>query len=251
LIPNPIRKVLSSIQKHRVRALLMGGQACVFYGAAEFSRDTDLAILANAANLARLRAALSELQAEVIAVPTCRLDYLRRGHAVHFRCRHPEALRMRVDVMAVMRGVDPFARLWARRTTITLPDGFAANLMSLPDLMKAKKTQRDKDWAMLRRLAEAHYFQRRPTACRSQLVFWFLELRTPELLVELARRQPALCQRLTPKRPLLAYAWPTDVSELERGLRDEETCERQADRAYWLPLRRELEALRHSSLRRG
>ena len=30
----------------------MGGQACVFYGAAEFSRDTDFAILADAANLA-------------------------------------------------------------------------------------------------------------------------------------------------------------------------------------------------------
>ena len=40
---------------HHVRALLMGGQACVFYGAAEFSRDTDFAILADAANLARLR----------------------------------------------------------------------------------------------------------------------------------------------------------------------------------------------------
>ena len=26
----------------------MGGQACVFYGAAEFSRDTDLLILADA-----------------------------------------------------------------------------------------------------------------------------------------------------------------------------------------------------------
>ena len=33
---------------HRVRALLMGGQACVFYGAAEFSRDTDFAVLADA-----------------------------------------------------------------------------------------------------------------------------------------------------------------------------------------------------------
>jgi len=44
LIPNPIRKVLSSMRTHRVRALLMGGQACVFYGAAEFSRDTDFAI---------------------------------------------------------------------------------------------------------------------------------------------------------------------------------------------------------------
>ena len=73
MIPNPIRKVLSSIQTHRVRALvfhsaqdsrlktqdaklLTGGQACVFYGAAEFSRDTALALLANAANLSRLRA---------------------------------------------------------------------------------------------------------------------------------------------------------------------------------------------------
>jgi hypothetical protein len=40
LIPSPIRKVLSSIQTSRVKALLMGGQACVLYGAAEFSRDT-------------------------------------------------------------------------------------------------------------------------------------------------------------------------------------------------------------------
>ena len=36
------------MRAHRVRALLMGGQACVFYGAAEFSRDMDLAILAEA-----------------------------------------------------------------------------------------------------------------------------------------------------------------------------------------------------------
>jgi hypothetical protein len=40
LIRSPILKVLSSIRQHRVQALLMGGQACVFYGAAEFSRHT-------------------------------------------------------------------------------------------------------------------------------------------------------------------------------------------------------------------
>ncbi len=45
MIPNPILKVLSSMRSNGVRALLMGGQACVFYGAAEFSRDTDLAVL--------------------------------------------------------------------------------------------------------------------------------------------------------------------------------------------------------------
>ena len=69
MIPNPTLKVLSSMQTHQVRALLMGGQACVFYGAAEFSRDTALALLPDAANLARLRVALTELQAEPIAVP--------------------------------------------------------------------------------------------------------------------------------------------------------------------------------------
>src|SRR2546426_7444839 len=80
LIPNPIRKVLSAMRAHRVRALLMGGQACVFYGAAEFSRDTDFAILADAANLARLRKALAELQAELIRrmVPVVGLEPTRR-----------------------------------------------------------------------------------------------------------------------------------------------------------------------------
>src|SRR5205823_967528 len=42
LIPNPILRVLSSMRAHSVRALLMCGQACVLYGAAEFSRDLDL-----------------------------------------------------------------------------------------------------------------------------------------------------------------------------------------------------------------
>jgi len=38
LIPNPILKVLSTFSTTRLRYLLMGGQACVLYGAAEFSR---------------------------------------------------------------------------------------------------------------------------------------------------------------------------------------------------------------------
>jgi hypothetical protein len=62
LIPNPILKVLSSMRARRVRVLLMGGQARVFCGAAEFSRDTALAIVADASNPARLRRALDALQ---------------------------------------------------------------------------------------------------------------------------------------------------------------------------------------------
>ena len=252
MIRNPIRKVLSSMQAHRVRALLMGGQACVFYGAAEFSRDTDLVILADAGNLSRLRCALKDLKAEVIAVPPLRLQHLQRGHAVHFRCRHPDAFHMRVDVMSRMRGVALFPLLWARRTTVTLPDGFGCDLVSLPDLVRAKKTQRDKDWPMIRRLVEAHYFQHRERPTPALVRFWLRECRTPELLVEIARAHRARCLPLTRQRPLLEDAVAGRVADVERALRSEEDAERQRDRQYWLPLRRQLERLRHAlAARRG
>lgn len=63
----------------------MGGQACVLYGAAEFSRDADFVVLVDPDNLARLQAALDELHATCIAVPPFEADYLERGHAIHFR----------------------------------------------------------------------------------------------------------------------------------------------------------------------
>ena len=223
----------------------MGGQACVFYGAAEFSRDTDFAILADASNLARLRKALADLQAEPIAVPPFEVRFLRRGHAIHFRCQHPEARRMRVDIMSKMRGVDSFPKLWRRRTTIQLPDGTKCDLLCLPDLVRAKKTQRDKDWPMLRRLVEAHYFQNRDRATAAQIRFWLRELRTPELLLEVARSNPALGRQLAAPRPLLAHATAGDTAALDLALKDEEAAERERDKLHWLPLRRELEALRH------
>jgi hypothetical protein len=234
------------MRAHRVRALLMGGQACVFYGAAEFSRDTDLAIVADAANLKRLRRALDELQAGVIAVPPFELKYLRHGHAIHFRCQHPEALRMRVDVMSKMRGVDLFPNLWKRRTTIELPDGTRCDLLALPDLVQAKKTQRDKDWPMIRRLVEAHYFQHNAKPNPAQVRFWLQELRTPQLLIEVAQRYTMLARRFTDKRTLLVHAAVGDLEQLQQALTAEEDTEREQDRRYWLPLKSELEKLRHA-----
>ena len=146
---NPIHKVLSTMRAYQVRCLLMGGQACILYGGTEFSRDVDFAVLASDGNLVRLRQALAELKAGVVAVPPFDEQHLRHGHAVHFRCAHPEALDLRIDVMSVLRGVDPFDVLWERRTSVELGSGLTADLMALPDLVKAKKTQRDKDWPMI------------------------------------------------------------------------------------------------------
>lgn len=225
----------------------MGGQACVLYGAAEFSRDTDLAILLSPENLERLRWALDELDAEVIAVPPFEASYLAHGHAIHFRCRHPGAAGMRVDVMARMRGVDPFETLWERRTTFTLPELGDIDALGLPDLVAAKKTQRDKDWPMLRRLVDASYLQYRAEPTAERVAFWLAEMRTPALLVECAVRFSEAARAVAASRPAVAAAHLPDIAAIERGLAEEESTEKAADRAYWAPLRAELESLRRSA----
>ncbi|MEW5981844.1 MAG: hypothetical protein AB1806_05685 [Acidobacteriota bacterium] len=233
------------MRRHGVRCLLMGGQACVFYGAAEFSRDTDLAILTSPPNLDRFRAALADLRAERIAVPPFEASYLERGHAVHFRCHHPDADGMRIDIMSVMRGVAPFDQLWDRRTAIEVAGGESYDLLSLGDLVQAKKTQRDRDWPMLRRLVEVHYLANREAPTPERIDFWLRELRTPALLAEVASMHPARAGELSTEREALVAACSGSIDAIAEELASEERRERNADRAYWEPLRRELEALRH------
>ena len=218
MTPNPILKVLSELNQSGVLYLLMGGQACVLYGAAEFSRDTDIAVLAETDNLRQLAAALDRLQAESIAVPPFEAKYLLRGHAVHFRCRHPDAAGVRVHVMSMMRGLAPFAELWQRRTTFEYDAGMRIELLSLPDLVSAKKTERDEDWPMLRRLVEAHYFGNRQDPRPAQIAFWLRESRTVAMLLDLARTDRSAVTALIDERPLLSFALQGDEAGLCNGI---------------------------------
>jgi hypothetical protein len=245
LLPNPILKVLSTLTTHQVRYLLMGGQACVLYGAVEFSRDTDLSVPLVADNQERLSAALMDLRASCIAVPPFDWDYLKRGHALHFRCQHPDVNDLRIDVLAVMRGVAPFDELWERRTTTEMSDGLRIELMYLPDLVQAKKTQRDKDWPMIRRLVESHHAEHHLNPTPEQVQFWLRECRTPSLLAEIMKDHPDEAAAARQTRPLLSLASDGDLAPLSDALDAEEKRERDCDREYWAPLKKELEQLRH------
>jgi hypothetical protein len=221
----------------------MGGQACILYGGAEFSRDTDIMTVADPANLGRLQAAVDALQAEVIAVPPFERRFLEAGHAVHFRCRHPDAKGIRLDVMSKLRGLPDFEVLWGRRTTLETA-GDAVDVLSLPDLVTAKKTQRDKDWPMIARLVDAHYARHAHAPDDTMHDFWLRESRSPVILIEVARAAPQACARIAGSRPLLVHAAAGDEPLLAATLRAEEDAEREADRRYWDPLKRELEQLR-------
>jgi len=226
----------------------MGGQACVFYGAAEFSRDLDLLVLVDAENFERLRAALAQLLAEPIAVPVTvpplNSEYLLRGHAFHFRCHHPDVAGLRIDIMATLRDGAQFEELWQRRTTLEI-EGATIDLLSIEDLVRAKQTQRDKDWPMVARLVERRYLAIDSPPSGNELRFLFRELRTPDLLLEAAERYSDVASQFAAQRPAVRAAVSGDRAGIVSALKTEEEDARNRDRLYWDPLKRELEQFRH------
>jgi hypothetical protein len=114
----------------------------------------------------------------------------------------------------------------------------------MEDLVRAKKTQGDKDWPMIRRLLEQSYFEHATNATQELVRFWLRELRTPELLVEVAGAHPVLARAEAVLRPAVQAALTARPNDLSEALEAEEREERRKDREYWAPLRRELEEFR-------
>ena len=77
---------------------------------------------------------------------------LDRGHAVHFRCADGVSADLRINLMTKLRDLPGFEELWERRTTITDGDGSRFELLSVPDLVRANKTQRSKYWLVIEAL---------------------------------------------------------------------------------------------------
>ena len=229
----------------------MGGQACVFYGAAQVSRDIDLVLLASPENFNRLESALLQLEAERIAVPPFSPEILHQGHAVHFRCAAANVQDLRIDVMTRLRGVLPFELLWERRTVIQDSSGTVFSLLSVPDLVQAKKTQRSKDWPIIELLVAIHYRENSKDPRQDWIEFWLREARTPELISELVRRFPDETNALRTVRPLLAIAPSAHMEELRKALDEEVRNEQAVDRLYWAPLKAELEKFRHAEVRQS
>ena len=244
----PILRALSSIRKSGAKTLLMGGQACIFYGASEHSRDLDVMLLSDPANLDRFRSALEDLQAQPIAVPPFDVEHLHRGHSIHFRCFRDDVRALRLDVMSVLRGVGSFAELWERRTVMDI-EGQPIDVMGIEDLVLAKKTQRDKDWPMIAGLVNQSFYRNVGPPNVAQVNFWLRELRTPELLMRIASEHPEAANRIAESRPALRAAIANNADGVENALYAEEREERRLDREYWNPLKRELEQLRHAQRR--
>ena len=178
-----------------------------------------------------------------IYVPPLNVDYLARGHACHFRAGLDEIKGIRIDILARMRGCAPFEELWSRKKTVKINRSLTVDIIGLEDLVQSKKTQRDKDWFMFKRLLEIDILSTtRPSI--DKIEWWLSECITAELLVQLSEKYPPAVKRCLENRPLLKYAAQKNLDKLASALLEEERTEREKDKIYWGPLRKELERLR-------
>jgi hypothetical protein len=136
--------------------------------------------------------------------------------------------------------------LWGRPTTIADGTGTEFHLLCIPDLVEAKKTQRAKDWPVIELLVAIHYRENNQTPRPDWITFWLLQARTPELLQELAHRFPTEADALSGRRELLQLAIAGQLEPLREALDAETRAEQAKDRAYWAPLKAELEAFRRA-----
>ena len=143
-----------------------------------------------------------------------------------------------------MKGTDNFQELWKRRKEIQIPVIGKIPVIDLPDLIKSKKTQRDKDWLMIKRLIESDIYRSSDNPSREKIKFWLNECKTPELLISFSSKYKDITLQLIKNRPLLKYAIEANIEKVKELLIKEEKKERELDKQYWDPLKAELETWR-------
>lgn len=124
------RELLSLLEKHKVRYLVVGGYAVMKYTEPRFTKDLDLWISTDEENSKAVYAALKEFGAPLkdLAPP----DFTQEGY--FYQMGNPP---FRLDVMMSIPGVT-FETAWANREKVQL-EGLVIPFISKADLIKAKE----------------------------------------------------------------------------------------------------------------
>jgi hypothetical protein len=173
----------------RLRAVLSSGQAVVFHQLAVMSKDGDWILREDEETIRHVRQVLAQRQARYRFGAPLDLRWLKEGWSSHFEFRCG-SLRVRTDFVTRpprLTSVE-LASLWAQVGEHPFP------VVGVRDLCELKKTNREKDYAVIGELA------RLLDNPRDQLLL----SRSARDLVEFARRHPELVRELMTGRPVLA-----------------------------------------------
>jgi hypothetical protein len=127
------KELLSALNAHKVRYLVIGGQAVNVHAQPRATKDLDLWMSPDPANAVALFEALSEFGAPLEGIEVETL--LKKGE--FFRMGVPPVM---VDILSDMEGVD-FDEAWARRLDVVVDNRtkLTAGFIGCEDLIAAKK----------------------------------------------------------------------------------------------------------------
>ena len=186
----------------KLRAMLSSGQAVVLHRLAVMSKDGDWILRENSSDLDHVLCVLASHGAHYRFGAPLDERWLAGGWSSHFEFQC-DRLRVRTDFVTRPPRISParLAAMWREQEACDLP------FVKACDLAELKKTNREKDYAVIGELAR---MLRYPA---EQLLL----SRSARDLILLAEQHPGLVERLVPQRPVLATIG-RGLAELEAGL---------------------------------
>lgn len=139
MLDTDLRELLALLTEHHVEFLIVGGHAVAFHGYPRLTDDLDLFVRADAANAARIMAALESFGFGGIGLTAS--DFIADDRVIQLG-RAPN----RVDLLTRLWGV-PFEDAWSQKVAGEL-DGVSVWMLSRANLIANKRaTARPQDLA--------------------------------------------------------------------------------------------------------
>lgn len=173
----------------KLRTVICSGQAVVLHRLAVMSKDGGWIIREDEESLNYILNVLAGYGAKYRFGAPLDIRWLKGGWSSHFEFRHKN-LRVRTDFFSRPPRISPgrLKQLWEEQETLDLP------FVNVKDLADLKKTNREKDYAVIGELA------RSMNDPRQQLLY----SRSARDILKLAEKFPGLIIELGKQRPLLS-----------------------------------------------
>jgi hypothetical protein len=185
---NPYVLLTEEFNRGRLRALLSSGQAVVLYRLAIMSKDGDWILREDDEALGHVRGVLAGRDSCYRFGAPLDLRWHRHGWSSHLEHRSG-LLRVRTDFVTRPPRIDPdrLAAMWKGMPLAPVP------IVGLEDLVEIKKTNREKDYAVIGELARLiHDPTQQLLHSRSARDILSLVDSNPDSLAEAAARRPLL-----------------------------------------------------------
>jgi hypothetical protein len=171
-----------------LRAIICSGQAVVLHRLAIMSKDGDWILREDESSLRHVLGVLENHRARYRFGAPLDPRWMAGGWSSHFEFRR-ESLRVRTDFFTRPPRIAPpdLERIWREQAKRDVP------FLDLPELAEMKKTNRERDYAVIGELA-----RRMP-----DVELQFLYSRSARDLIALREKHPDVAARLLDRRPVL------------------------------------------------